>query len=65
MQRGHKPLWLTIAAWGLGIVALISIALIAGVCLVAPIDWHTRLIGIAVLNAICTLLMLLSGWCFR
>jgi hypothetical protein len=65
MQSDLQSTWLTIAAWGLGIFSLVPLVMIAGVCFVAPIDWNTRLIGIAVLVGICALLMFASGWCFR
>ena len=65
MQGSIQSTWLTIAAWGLGIASLVPLVMIAGVCLVAPVDWQTRLIGVAVLVGICALLMYASGWCFR
>jgi hypothetical protein len=46
---------LTTCGWVLAVVALFPIALIAGVCLVAPVDWFTRLIVIAVLCGISAL----------
>jgi hypothetical protein len=65
MQDSLQSTWLTIAAWGLGLALLVPLVMIAGVCFIAPIDWHTRLIGIAILVGICALLMFGSGWCFR
>ena len=65
MKRNHRSSWFTVAAWGFGIAALIPLALIAGVCLVAPVDWHTRLIAISILIGLCVLLTIGSGWCFR
>lgn len=65
MRTAIRSLWLTIAGWVLGIVALLPIALIAGSILVAPVDWHTRLIIIPIMVGICVLLMIGSFWCFR
>lgn len=65
MPSNPQSPWFAIAGWGLGVAALFPLALIAGVCFVAPVDWHTRLIVIPVLIAICALLTLLSGWCLR
>jgi membrane protein implicated in regulation of membrane protease activity len=58
-------MWLTIAAWGFGIASLVPLVMIAGACFIAPVDWHTRLIGIAFLIAVCALLVFASGWCIR
>jgi hypothetical protein len=57
--------WLTTCGWVLAVVALFPIALIAGVCLVAPVDWFTRLIVIAVSCGISALATYGSSWCFR
>jgi hypothetical protein len=65
MQGSLQSKWLTIAAWGLGFASLAPLVMIAGVCFVTPIDWHTPLISIAILVGICALLMFTSGWCFR
>jgi hypothetical protein len=65
MQPSVQSLWFTIAAWGLGVAALLPLVMIAGVCFVAPVDWHKRLILAAILAGISSLLTFGSGWCFR
>ena len=64
MKESRQSVWLSIAGWGLGVAALLPIVLIAGVCLVAPIDWHTKLVGILILAGISALSTYGSCRCF-
>ena len=64
MSEKRRAALLTFSGWGLGFVALLPLALIAGVCLVAPVDWRTKLIVIGALAGISAALVFGSSWCF-
>jgi hypothetical protein len=65
MKESTRFSALSIAGWGLGVAALLPIILIAGVCLVAPVDWKTKLLGSVILAGLSGALTYASCRCFE